>query len=58
MTWWYRQLVLVFVFSAAVCGAASAAPLPEQLKSLWHTDFERAKDIARQQGKPLLIVFR
>jgi hypothetical protein len=32
-----------------------AAPPP---KPLWHTNYEEAKEIARQAGKPLFIVFR
>ena len=47
MTSWLPLLALA-------CGLADAAPKA----SPWLTDYAAAKQLARQTGKPMLVVFR
>jgi hypothetical protein len=57
MKWSYRAVVLGFVFSVAVQDAVVAAS-PTQPKPLWHTHYDRARELARREDKPLFVVFR
>jgi hypothetical protein len=47
--------LLCSLYMAALQDPALAAP---PSKPLWHTDYEQAKALARQTGKPLCIIFR
>ncbi len=57
MKWWFLAVVLGFISSEAVRNPAEAAA-PQPQKPLWHTNYERAKEMARREGKPLFLVFR
>jgi len=58
MTAWWIGSVLGLLLSAAGHAPASAAPPAAPPGPVWHTDYGRAKELARRQGKPLFAVFR
>lgn len=49
-----RVLVLMCIW-VGLCYSISAAPLE---RFPWNIDLDHARELASQQGKPLLIVFR
>jgi hypothetical protein len=56
--WWLVGSMLVLGGTALV-GDAGPAPEREGVKeAVWLTDYEDARALARQSGKPLLVVFR
>lgn len=44
--------------SLAVVLVGLISSLPAQSDVVWHTDFSAARRLARDEGKPLLVVFR
>ena len=59
-----RPLVLVGALGAALAGALSRQDVPS-LPSAgsghgvdWHTDLEKARRLAADSGRPLMVVFR
>jgi hypothetical protein len=53
----FLAITLVSLVGPAIHDLVRAGPPPVE-KPLWHTDYERAKEIARREDKPLFIVFR
>jgi hypothetical protein len=53
----FLAITLVSLLGSATHNAVTATPPPEQ-KPSWQTDYQRAKEIARREDKPLFIVFR
>jgi hypothetical protein len=53
---WFLRIALLVILNTAVHARASAAPPAP--KPLWHTNYEQAKELARREGKLLLVVFR
>ena len=49
-------LVLLALAAAAGLGSSAAQDLPEGVD--WLTDLDAARETAREEGRPLLIVFR
>jgi hypothetical protein len=54
---YFLGVALAFCFEAANQNSVEAAP-PLRQKPFWHTNYERAKELARQEDKPLFVVFR
>ena len=46
------------VLGFALLGASGAASADEAGEIEWLTSLDKARDLARKEGKPLLIVFR
>lgn len=49
------RIAVLALFGSAVLAVAGFRT-PEPLT--WHTDLDKARALAREQGKPLLLVFR
>ncbi len=45
------------VLAAAVMGGDFFPP-PNAKPGTWHTDYHQARELARQSGKPIFLVFR
>ena len=53
----FLAVTLVSLLGPATHPAVNATPPPER-KPSWQTDYQRAKELARREDKPLFIVFR